>query len=158
MPPDSVAFSLSLPRGVEAADVLQGRRRAMEAVGERTAMGSIGRELDDLAASYRSECAHGVPMSVHERYERQLGTLRRTLRSVPTPCRLGDVLKHMGAVDEQRLTDALSVQAVSESGKLLGEILIDLGWASEQAIRQAAELQAAAYQETEASVVGASRQ
>jgi hypothetical protein len=130
----------------------------MAAIGEHPVASSISREFDDLAASYRSECAHGVPMSVHERYGRQLSSLRRTLRNVPTPCRLGDVLKHMGAVDEKRLTDALGVQAASENGKLLGEILIDLGWASEQAIRQAAELQAAAYQETEASVVGASRE
>lgn len=97
-------------------------------------------------------------MSVHERYERQLSSLRRTLRSVPTPCRLGDVLQRMGAVDEEHLTNALGVQAASGGGKLLGEILIDLGWASEQAIRHAAELQAAACQETEASIVGASRE
>ena len=74
------------------------------------------------------------------------------------PYRLGDVLRRIGAVDEKRLTDALSVQAASGGGKLLGEILIDLGWASEQAVRQAAELQAAAYEETEASVVGAGRE
>ena len=52
----------------------------------------------------------------------------------------------------------LSTRAACGDGKLLGEILIDLGWASEQAVRQAAELQAAAYEETEASVVGASRE
>jgi hypothetical protein len=130
----------------------------MVAIGERPVTKSIAREFDELASSYRSECAHGIPMSVHERYGRQLDSLRKKLRSVPTPCRLGDVLRQMGAVDENRLTDALGVQAASGGGKLLGEILIDLGWASEQAIRQAAELQAAAYQETEASVVGASRE
>jgi hypothetical protein len=130
----------------------------MAAIGEHPITSSISREFDDLAASYRSECAHGVPMSVHERYGRQLDSLREELRSTRMPYRLGDVLRRMGAVDEKRLTDALGVQAASGDGKLLGEILIDLGWASEQAIRQAAELQAATYQETEASVVGASRE
>lgn len=130
----------------------------MATIGERPLSRALSCEFEDLAASYRSECAHGVPMSVHERYGRQLRSLREELRSVQTPFRLGDVLRRMGAVDNEHLADALAMQSASGGEKLLGEILIDLAWASEQTIRRAAELQAAACQETEASVVGASRE
>ena len=97
-------------------------------------------------------------MSVHERYVRQLRSLREELRSVRMPCRLGDVLRRMCAVDNEHLAAALARQSASGGEKLLGEILIDLGWASEQTIRRAVELQAEAHKEATASVVGASRE
>jgi ethanolamine utilization microcompartment shell protein EutL len=50
------------------------------------------------------------------------------------------------------------VQAASDNGKLLGEVLIDLGWADEQTIRRAVEAQVRDHQEARASVVGASRE
>ncbi len=129
----------------------------MAAIDERPYSGALSCEFEDLAASYRSECAHGVPMSVHERYGRQLRSLRQELRSVRMPCRLGDVLRSMCAVDNEHLAAALARQSASRGEKLLGEILIDLGWASEQTIRHAVELQAEAHREAAASVLGASR-
>ena len=103
---------------------------------------SVSQEFEDLATSYRSECAQGIPMSVHERYERRLTVLRKELRSRGAPCRLGDVLRGMGALDEKRLASALSIQSARGGERLLGEILIDLGWVDEQAVRRAVAVQA----------------
>ena len=99
-------------------------------------------QFEDLSVAYRLECEQGIPMSVHERYERRLARLRQELRSRGTSCRLGDVLKRMGSLDDERLADALRIQSSSGGKKLLGEILIELGWASEQTIRRAVEAQA----------------
>ncbi|MGD9675609.1 MAG: hypothetical protein AB7V19_02880 [Candidatus Bipolaricaulia bacterium] len=129
----------------------------MSAGGVQLSEKSASRVLEDLAASYRAECATGVPMSVHERYGRRLSSLRAELRSLSTPRRLGDVLQSMGIVDAQQLADALHAQAAGGNAKLLGEILIDLGWASEEMIRSALELQFAAGSRTEAGFVGATR-
>ncbi len=113
----------------------------MVAIGERPVTRSVAREFDDVAASYRSECAHGVPMSVHERCERRLASLRGELRSRHTPERLGEVLRGMGVLSDKQLGEALGIQREGGRTKLLGEILIDLGWVDEEAIRRAVEAQ-----------------
>lgn len=112
-------------------------------VADRTLTKPIHTRFEDLSASYQFECAHGIPMSVHERYEQQLSLLREELRGQKTSCCLGEVLKRIGAVDEQRLANALSMQTANGRKKLLGEILIDLGWVDEERIRRAVEEQAA---------------
>ncbi|MDD5646799.1 MAG: hypothetical protein PHW86_06480 [Candidatus Bipolaricaulis sp.] len=129
----------------------------MVAAGDATKHeGTISEAFDEIAAAYRAECAAGIPMSVHERYERRLTSLRAELRSTPTQRMLGDVLRSMEVVDDQQLADALRAQAAGGGAKLLGEILIDLGWATEQAIRQAVERQSAARRESAAGLGGAS--
>jgi len=55
----------------------------------------------------------------------------------------------MGAVNNEQLTDALAAQVTSGGDKLLGEILIDLDWASAEKIRRAVELQGATVVRTE---------
>jgi hypothetical protein len=98
-------------------------------------------KFEDLSSAYRLERAQGIPMSVRERYERRLALLREDLRHQGTSCRMGDVLKRLGAIDEERLADALALQKASGGKKLLGEILVDLGWVDEGKIRQAVEIQ-----------------
>ncbi|MFC2100186.1 hypothetical protein ACFLSF_05095, partial [Candidatus Bipolaricaulota bacterium] len=49
--------------------------------------------------------------------------------------------KRMGAVDEEQLASALSMQMANGRKKLLGEILVDLGWVDEATIRHAVDLQ-----------------
>ena len=109
----------------------------------RAATKPVEQRFEDLSSSYRFECAHGIPMSVRQRYELRLSRLREELRNQQTSCRLGDVLKRIGAVDEERLANALRIQRANGTEKLLGEVLIDLGWVDEETIRRAVKEQAA---------------
>lgn len=108
---------------------------------ERAILKPIQQQFESLSSSYRFECSHGIPTSVRERYEWRLSRLREELRSRKTLCYLGDVLKRMGAVDEERLASALSIQMANGRKKLLGEILVDLGWVDEETIRRAVDIQ-----------------
>jgi hypothetical protein len=72
-----------------------------------------------------------------------MSQLRQELRTRKTSCYLGDVLNRMGAIDEQQLARALDIQMESGRNKLLGEILVDLGWINETMLRHAVEEQAA---------------
>ena len=111
----------------------------------RTAEGPIlkpiQQQFESLSSSYRFECSHGIPTSVRERYEWRLSRLREELRSRKTSCYLGEVLKLIGALDQERLTSALSLQRANGGKQLLGEILIDLGWVDEKTIRRAVDIQ-----------------
>jgi len=96
-------------------------------IGESPAVPSVVQTLRDVSSAYRFECARGIPMSVHERYQCWLAERRAKLRDRSTSCRIGDLLRRIGAVDEDDLAEALQIQQECGRAKLLGETLIDLG-------------------------------
>ncbi|MGB2983314.1 MAG: hypothetical protein WBC63_05565, partial [Candidatus Bipolaricaulia bacterium] len=102
-----------------------------------------GRRFDDLRAAYRFEQAHGgVPISVRKRYEQRLNRLRAQLRQrQPAGCRLGDVLKRIGAIDDAQLQQALVAQTLVKKKWLLGEILVGLGKIDEETLHLAVGIQ-----------------
>jgi len=101
----------------------------------------IGRRFENLIVSYRLECAQGIPMSVRERYERRLEELRARLRTRKPSCSFGEVLRRLGAVDSRCVADALRIQREDRVERLLGEILVDLGWINEAMLRRAVQRQ-----------------
>lgn len=108
---------------------------------ERSTVRPVQQQFESLSSSYRFECAHGIPTSVRKRYELRLARIREELRAHKTSCYLGEVLKLIGALDQRRLTSALTLQKENGGQKLLGEILIDLGWVDEETIRRAVDIQ-----------------
>ena len=111
----------------------------------RTAESSLAKpiqqQFESLSLAYRFECSHGIPTSVRKRYELRLARIREELRARKTSCYLGEVLKLIGALDQERLESALIIQRENGGKKLLGEILIDLGWVDERMIRRAVDIQ-----------------
>lgn len=103
----------------------------------------VHQRFDELVDAYRAHSAGGSSLTVCRQYEQQLGLLRDELRCRKSTCRLGELLRRMGAIDELRLGDALAIQQKDGRQRLLGEILVDLGWSSEETIRRAVEIQAA---------------
>ncbi len=102
---------------------------------------SIHKQFEALLASYRLESQRGIPMSVHQRYEDRLAHLREELRNRKAACPIGEVLKRMGAVDEEGLASALRTQEANGKRRLLGEILVDLGWVDRSAVKAAVSVQ-----------------
>ena len=102
----------------------------------------LDQRFQTLSSSYRFEQANGgLPVSVRKRYELRLERAREELRDRKTSCRLGEVLKAIGALSEEQLSDALHAQSQERGKRLLGEILVDLGWVNQDAIRRAIDIQ-----------------
>ena len=116
----------------------------MGAAQSLTSLG-IARQFESLASTYRRECAVGTPMSVHDRYAKRLGVLRERLRGQEKSRHLGEILRQMGAVSAAQVVEALEIQGQQARKKLLGEVLIDLGWIDEETIWRAVEQQAMAW-------------
>jgi len=104
----------------------------------------IHEEYEALASEYRAHCDHGDRRSVLRTYEEQLESLREELRRRRNAIPLGTILLRLGAIDETRLAGALGVQQESGRKKLLGEVLVDLGWVDEDVLRMAVAAQASA--------------
>jgi len=98
-------------------------------------------EYERLAAEYRAQEARGIPMSVREWYERKLAELRAELRGSQHRRPLGEILIEMGAIDQEKLEQALAQQQAEGGLRLLGEILVEKGWADESTIQLALQRQ-----------------
>ena len=84
-------------------------------------------------------------MSVHERYRNTLAEMRfriREGRDSKTGKRLGDLLVAQGALDQEKLQQALTEQQQRGKGELLGEVLVALGLIKEEALLSALQVQA----------------
>ena len=101
----------------------------------------LHQRFEDLSSQYRFDCSNGITISVRQEYELRLERIREELRGRKTSCYLGEVLKAIGALGEEKLSDALAKQREGGGKKLLGEILVDLGWVHEKTLRRAADIQ-----------------
>ena len=108
-------------------------------------IGEITGKFETVYALYRSEATRGIPMSVRERYENALSEIRKQIRMARRNAggkRLGELLLAQGVLDKDRLERALAEQECHGRKRLLGEILIDLGFVGAKTVRRAVEEQA----------------
>ena len=108
---------------------------------ERTAI----LEFERVRREYAVQAARGTPMSVHARYGNALGEMRRQIREARNGAKgkkLGELLVETGALDQQRLQQALDEQEQRDTGELLGEILLELGLINEETLLSALQTQA----------------
>jgi len=101
-------------------------------------------ELEEIKEEYREKEAIGIPMSVRERYERALAEIRRRIREarrIRGGKRLGELLVEQGALDRERLQQALTEQKARGKGELLGEVLVALGLIKEETLLAALRMQ-----------------
>lgn len=84
-------------------------------------------------------------MSVHDRYRNALAEMRfkiREMRKDTKGKKLGELLVETGALDQERLQQALAEQRQRGKGELLGEVLMTLGLIKEEALLSALQVQA----------------
>jgi hypothetical protein len=96
-------------------------------------------EFEKLRSLIRRESATSMPGSVQLRYETRLTALREKLREEQHPYPLGAILVSVGAIDDRQLNLALASQRNSQ--KLLGELLVDLGFVTHDALSHALSIQ-----------------
>ena len=107
---------------------------------ERTAV----LEFEQVRQDYAVEDARGIPMSVHDRYRKALAEMRfkiREARNGASGKRLGELLVEQGALDQEKLQQALAEQQQRGKGELLGEILTTLGLIKEETLLSALQMQ-----------------
>ena len=101
-------------------------------------------EFEEVRKEYAVEDARGIPMSVREWYENALSEMRRTIRqtrSVHIGKKLGELLVEQGALDQEKLQQALAEQRQRGKGELLGEVLVALGLVQEETLLSALQMQ-----------------
>jgi len=94
-----------------------------------------------LQLEYEEEARRGTSMSVHERYCRELDTLRHGLQKVHMKRPLGQILVEMGLVSQAHVTRAREIQQLRADTPLLGEILVQQGVLSPAALYRALRTQ-----------------
>ena len=107
---------------------------------ERTAV----LEFEQVRQDYAVEDARGIPMSVHDRYRKALAEMRfkiREGRNGREGKRLGELLVEQGALDQEKLQQALAEQQQRGKGELLGEVLEALGLIKEETLHSALQMQ-----------------
>ena len=96
-------------------------------------------EFEKLRSLIRRESPTSMPGSVQSRYERRLVVLREKLRQEQHPYPLGAILVSVGAISDRQLNLALASQR--DSQKLLGELLVDFGFITHDALSHALSIQ-----------------
>jgi len=102
-------------------------------------------EFEQVRQEYAVQDARGIPMSVHDRYRKALTEMRFKIREARNGAkgkRLGELLVEQGALDQEKLQQALDEQQQRGKGELLGEILTMLGLIKEETLHSALSLQA----------------
>ncbi|MFO8034406.1 MAG: hypothetical protein R6U88_04495 [Candidatus Bipolaricaulota bacterium] len=98
-------------------------------------------EYAELQEEYWEEARRGVPMSVHERYQRAFGRLRSTVGGMRHDTKLGELLVKMSAITPGQLSQALDRQLAEGGRQLLGELLVEQGIIDPSVLRLAVERQ-----------------
>lgn len=96
---------------------------------------------ESVLARFHRDDEIGIPMSVRERYARELAELRCLTLEKCHARPLGELLLIRKVIDRQQLAKALAEQHRGGHSELLGEILIRRDWASSDAIHNALETQ-----------------
>ena len=107
---------------------------------ERTAV----LEFEQVRQDYAVEDARGIPMSVHDRYRNALAEMRfkiREARNGRAGKKLGELLVETGALDQEKLQQALAEQQQRGKGELLGEVLEALGLIKEETLHSVLRMQ-----------------
>jgi hypothetical protein len=96
-------------------------------------------EFEKLRSLIRCESVTFMPGSVQLRYKTRLVALREKLRQERHPHPLGAILVSAGTISDRQLNLALASQR--DSQKLLGELLVDRGFITHDALSHALSIQ-----------------
>lgn len=99
-------------------------------------MTKIALEYEQVMAEYRVQDERGIPMSVRDRYKNRLSELRQRLQEERHVTPVGKILVETGELRQEELEKGLTEQQ-QNSGKLLGEILLEKGYIGEDALHAA---------------------
>jgi hypothetical protein len=100
--------------------------------------------FEEVREEYRRQDERGIPMSVRERYEKELVEIRQQLQKSNRSGgkRIGEMLVGMGVLDQEELERGLTAQQQRDKGELLGEVLVALGIIKEEALLSVLRMQA----------------
>lgn len=99
--------------------------------------------FEEVREEYRRKDERGIPMSVRERYEKELVEMRHQIRETNRSGgkKLGEMLVGMGVLDQEELEHGLIEQQRRGKGELLGEVLVALGTIKKEALLSALRMQ-----------------
>jgi len=110
-------------------------------------------EFDQLLSLAKYEMEDATPISVRTRYEERLIALRQILRGQKHSYPLGAILVSIGAITDKQLNRALRAQTSSDTKKLLGEFLVDMGITSREKLSHALAIQSRSAQPSYSRIV-----